>query len=110
MKDLNRYQVSVLEKLDSLIEKGGKFYKVNECAFELSICPDHLNRLCKRYNNQSVKARIDSKRYTKALKLLRMKDKYELKEISEILCFSETSNFTRFFKRRSGISPSEFRQ
>jgi AraC-like DNA-binding protein len=84
-------------------EHGTTFY-----ANELHITPDHLNRTVKALIDKTAKEYIQS-RITIAAKRMLLFTELSNKEIGYELGFSEPANFSAFFKKCSGLSPSQFR-
>lgn len=85
-------------------EHGTTFY-----ANELHITPDHLNRTVKSLIGKTAKEYIQS-RVTIAAKRMLIFSDLSNKEIGYELGFSEPANFSAFFKKCSGLSPSQFRE
>lgn len=85
------------------VEHGTAFY-----ANELHITPDHLNRTVKSLIGKTAKEYIQS-RITIAAKRMLIFTELSNKEIGYELGFSEPANFSAFFKKCSGLSPSQFR-
>jgi len=52
---------------------------------------------------------VDDWRFKKSLRLLAETD-LKLAEIAEQLHYANLSNFQRFFKRRTGVSPNKYRE
>jgi AraC-like DNA-binding protein len=52
---------------------------------------------------------IDELRFSEAKKLLREPD-IRIEEIAQSVGFDDQSNFTRMFRRISGLTPKEFRK
>lgn len=77
-------------------------------AAELSITPDHLNRVIKNAIGKTAKEYIQS-RITIAAKRLLYFSELSNKEIGYELGFGEPANFSAFFKKCTGHSPSNFR-
>lgn len=100
----------VLQSFKSLINLHFKdWHSTNEYANALNITPDYLNRLVKAQTGKTAKEHIQS-RITVAAKRLLYFSQLTNKEISYELGFNEPSNFSAFFKKCVGQSPTEFRQ
>lgn len=65
------------------------------------------NRL--RRHNTSFQLLLDKERHEQAVHFLRSTDK-SVKEIAYILGFQESSNFSRVFKKWTGLTPLDFRR
>ena len=70
--------------------------------------PNHLNRAVKAETGRSASVWIDNARVSLARELL-LDRSMSMSEIAERLGFSEASYFSRFFRKVTGVSPSEFR-
>lgn len=77
-------------------------------AEELGISPDHLNRIIKQLIGKTAKEYIQARLTVEAQRLLTFSS-LSTKEISYELGFSEPGNFSSFFKKRAGVSPSQFK-
>lgn len=77
-------------------------------AEALGISPDHLNRVIKQLIGKTAKEYIQARLTVEAQRLLTFSS-FSTKEISYELGFSEPGNFSSFFKKRVGISPSKFK-
>lgn len=101
----------VLEQLQRILEK--KFRKEKDAGFYskgLHMTTNYLNRLCKRQWGINVKKVIDNRIVTEAIRLLLTGDHHSVREISVSLGFPNLSNFSRFFKSRTGYSPLQLRK
>lgn len=78
-------------------------------AKELGVSPDHLNRIIKQLIGKTAKEYLQSRIIVEAQRLLTFST-LSAKEISYELGFSEPGNFSSFFKKRIGISPSQFKK
>ena len=78
-------------------------------AGELNLSPDHLNRIIKTAIGKTVKDYIQSRIITEAKRLIYFSDLSQ-KEIGFELGFDEPANFSAFFKKCTGLSPSAFKQ
>lgn len=72
------------------------------------ITPDHLNRIVKAKIGKTAKEYIQARIITEAKRLLYFTD-LNTKEIGYQLGFSVPANFSAFFKKNTGISPSKFK-
>jgi len=83
-------------------EHAASFY-----ADQLHITADHLNRTIKGAIGKTAKEYIQSRITTEAKRLLCFSGA-SAKEVGYSLGFSEPSNFSAFFKKCTGLSPSKF--
>lgn len=75
----------------------------------LHITPDHLNRTFRFKTGKTAKEFIQSRIITEAKRLLYFTELAN-KEIAYELGFNEPANFSAFFKRHTGESPSAFKK
>ena len=92
-----------------LSEKHHVTHNANEYADKLGVSYKYLNDVCKEICSQTAKSFID------AWLLLEIKrniseQKYTSQEIAFKMGFSEPSNFIRFFKKHTGLTPSQFQK
>lgn len=85
-------------------EHGLQFYADN-----LYVSPDHLSKVIKNNTGRSAKEIIQDRIITAAKRDLYFTDMAS-KEIGYALGFDEPSNFSAFFKKCIGMSPSSFRK
>lgn len=101
--------VSLLRNFKDLVDKKYKeWHKVSQYAEALFITPDYLNASVKSLTGKSAKEHIQSRITLAAKRLLRFSD-WTAKEIAYELGFSEPANFSQFFKKCVGVSPTVFR-
>ncbi|MGI5975967.1 MAG: helix-turn-helix domain-containing protein [Paludibacter sp.] len=84
----------------------------NKTAFfadRLNISPKHLIKAVKTITGKAPGVFIHEKIADDA-KILLTDKKLSINQVSEKLGFSETSSFSKFFKKQTGISPSLFRE
>ena len=86
-----------------------KQHKIDFYAKELCISPSYLSRIVKSRSRRTVKEILADMIYSDACRQLRNTDA-QLKTISENLGFLSLSAFSHFFKLKSGMPPSEFRE
>ena len=82
---------------------------VNFYAEKLFMTVRNLNFICQHVLHQSVSEIIETRKLVEAKNLLVTTDK-TIAEIGFDLGFNEKTYFTHVFKKRAGISPSEFRK
>ena len=82
---------------------------INYYASQLCITPGHLSAVVRRQSGQSVMQWVNRRIAMQAKLLLRHSDR-TVADIAFDLRFENASFFTRFFRRETGLSPSEYRQ
>ncbi|WHS61637.1 helix-turn-helix domain-containing protein [Pseudomonas sp. G2-4] len=82
--------------------------KVEDLAHRLGISVSHLNGTCRELAGQPALQIMHERQLLEAKRLLTYTG-LTIYEISEMLGFSDPTNFTRLFRRRVGISPKAFR-
>lgn len=95
---------------DALMEHHCHSHKV---AFYARICclsPKHFSEVVKAETNMSANEWIDTFVLMSAKSLLDTRKDLSLQQIGRQVGFHEQATFTRFFKRKTGITPSEYRQ
>jgi AraC-like DNA-binding protein len=102
--------VTILKNFKNLLEEHYRqWHKVQEYAEQLAVSADYLNVSIKSLTGKSVKEHIQS-RITIAAKRLLLFAELTTKEIAYELGFSAPANFSQFFKKCTGQSPSDFRK
>ena len=81
---------------------------VDAYAQRLSITANHLSQTIKQTTGRTAKQIIAQRRGEEARYLLAYTDS-DIAEIAYHLSFSEPTHFTKFFKKESGQSPSDYR-
>lgn len=90
-------------------ENCSEAYSLESLAKELCISPSSLSHRFKKLTGRSVMDYLLSCRIAAAKKYL-TETGMDIGEIVEKCGFSDSSNFSRTFKKLNGISPSEFRK
>lgn len=109
IQDIQRSN-QLLRDFKSLINQNYKqWHHTLLYADALHISPDHLNKVVKSQSGKPAKEHIQS-RIIIASKHLLYFSTLSNKEIGHELGFSEPANFSAFFKKCVGLSPSQFRK
>ena len=74
----------------------------------MSVSTKTLNTITKSIVNKSAKAFVDEIS-TKQIKRLLINTKLSIKEIAYQSGFEETTNFYKYFKRQTQVTPEQFR-
>lgn len=85
-----------------------EYHQVSDYADKLSVTPDYLNKTVKSITGKSAKEHIQSKLITEAKRSLIFSGQSN-KELAYSLGFEESAHFTNFFKKNTGITPTEFK-
>lgn len=100
----------LVKQFHSLLEK---YYRENATvefyAAQLHVTPQYLNIVCRKETGITAGNLIRRRLLLEARRLLTLTTQ-DVKEIAYELGFSDTSYFSRFFRRYSGQSPLAFRQ
>lgn len=83
--------------------------KVNEYSNHLNITRKQLNKLCKTFTNKTAKEYINDYVVLQAKRLMVI-SKLTIKQAAFECGFREETNFSKFFKKISGVTPSQFRK
>ncbi|MDD3079874.1 MAG: helix-turn-helix transcriptional regulator [Paludibacter sp.] len=83
-------------------------HKVTDYADMLAVTSDYLNKTVKSITGKSAKEHIQSKLIVEAKRSL-LFTSLSSKELSYELGFDESAHFNNFFKKSTGLTPTEFR-
>lgn len=78
-------------------------------ASRLGVSVAHLNALCRQYAGRSALMMVHDRLLLEARRNL-VYTAMTVREVAELLGFGDPAYFTRFFRRATGVSPTEFRQ
>ncbi|HWW38064.1 helix-turn-helix transcriptional regulator [Pedobacter sp.] len=99
-----------LKVLQSLIELDFRYNRdISVYAVKMDTSIHALNRFAKAYLGRSVYELLQDRIYREALYLLQY-TKHTVKEISELLGFSDLPYFSRWFKQRNGQTAKVYRK
>lgn len=105
----NRKYLSEFIELQNLVEKNASQYsKVKDYARMMGLSTKTLNNITKNIVNKSAKEFIDEI-CTKQIKRLLINSDLPIKEIAYASGFEETTNFYKYFKRQTQLTPEQFR-
>ena len=95
--------------LDLLFDRSKALDTVSGYAARLDISPSYLNKLVRTQTRHSAMEWLEIARINWAKCLLK-KDDLSVAEVSLAIGIDDPSYFTRFFRKSTGMTPSEFRQ
>ncbi|GAB1416492.1 helix-turn-helix domain-containing protein [Paludibacter sp.] len=84
-------------------------HKVTDYASMLAVTPDYLNKTIKSITGKSAKEHIQAKLLIEAKRALLFTTNSSVKELSYALGFDESAHFNNFFKKKTGLTPFEFK-
>lgn len=80
-----------------------------EYAIDLHVHPNYLNALLKKHTGQNVSTHIKNRLLEKS-KILLLQTDLTLQNIGYAIGFADQPNFSLFFKKNTGITPTGFRK
>lgn len=92
-----------------ILENYDKNIKISDVAHQLNINSKYLYDLFNTYFNTSPKQYLNSVRITQAVELL-TNSNLPIAQIAVKCGYSDYMQFSRFFKKNVGVSPSDFRK
>lgn len=107
--NLTRHESIIKSFIELLTEHYRQEHKVDFYASKLNLSTHYLTLIVKRITGQSVCDFIFEMLYSDARNLLTC-SQLSIQEITATLHFSDQSSFGKFFKRRAGISPIDYRK
>jgi AraC family transcriptional regulator, transcriptional activator of pobA len=100
----------LVEKFLAIVKENYREQRLIEFYSEkLFLTPKHLSRAIKERSGKSAGEWIEDHVMLEAMALLKSTDK-TIQQISDELNFPSQSFFGKYFKRRAGISPKEYRK
>lgn len=106
--DTNRSRVTFDNFIRLVAENYTKYRNVGFYADQLCLTPKYLSKVVKNFSGKSAPEWIDAYVILEAKNLLKYSD-LAIKEIVYRLNFPNQSVFYKFFKTRTGITPSQYR-
>lgn len=104
----DRSKIKVFQKFTAFIEQHHtKSRSANFYANNLSITYKHLNSICKELVNKTAKNVIDDFIILQAKRAL-INSTLKSTELAYKLGFDDPTNFTKYFKKNTGLTPNAF--
>ena len=94
---------------EALMRSVYKKQKVNEYADLLAVTPNHLNKCVKAVMGKSAHDLLDEMILLKAKALLKQTN-LPISDVADKIGKEYLSDFIRFFKSKTGVTPTEYRQ
>lgn len=92
-----------------IIHHHKESHNAKDYANKLSVSYKYLNDICKEIANKTAKSFIDGWLLLEIKRNI-SENKYSSQEIAFKMGFKEPSNFIRFFKKLTGITPNQFQR
>lgn len=101
---------TILQRFRLLVEAEYRRHRpLTYYAKQLGINQDRLHDICKR-NLERTPMELIHERLTQDARLRLERSGNSVREISDMLGFRDPTAFSHFFKRRSGVSPAQYRE
>lgn len=95
---------------NDLVQHFREHHDVNFYAEKACLSTKHFSTVIKRETGCPAAYWIHSKIVAEAKMLLHMRQDLNIQAIADMLGFNEQATFSRYFRRETGMSPSEFRE
>ena len=103
-EDKSERKRQVLRQFSRLIESHYREHlSLAEYAQKLRISTTHLNCLCREFHGASALSVLHQRL------LLEAKRSMTITQVSDYLGFTDVTYFSRFFRKRGGMTPKEFK-
>ncbi len=107
-KKVSRKQILIDQFLGLIEENHANNIPVNIYAKQLNISAPYLNRLIKEFYDKNASDFINDRNILEAKRFLKFSPK-SIKEIAFDLGFDDPSYFSRFFKKKTELTPLQYR-
>ncbi|WP_164112139.1 MULTISPECIES: helix-turn-helix domain-containing protein [Sphingobacterium] len=110
-KDFEKYNATpILSRFLTLINQHFAAERlVSFYAEKLNITPNYLNIICKKTLNSPASSLIKERLILESKRLLKVSD-LPMKDIVYRLGFYDHADFSKFFKKKTGMTPSQFKE
>ena len=103
-------QKSLIDEIAEKIKKNPDVYQnVEDMTDNISYSKDHFLRLFKKYQGETPHEYLIKCRIASAKSLL-LASSHNISRIAELLGYNDVYHFSKQFKNRTGVSPSEYRK
>jgi AraC-like DNA-binding protein len=107
---VNAKEYHLFEKVIDLVEKEYQLkHEVGYYAGKMNIPTRKLAQICQLFSGKGAKELIDQRIMSESKRLLQFSS-LTIKEIAASLNYSDQYQFSKFFKKHTGVSPVTFRQ
>jgi AraC-like DNA-binding protein len=103
------HKVAVREVAAEIRREPGRAWTVLELASRMQYSPDHFARVFRAVLGMSPRRYIMEARVESAKNLIAMSS-YSISRIADLLGYSDVYHFSKQFKEKTGIPPSQFRK
>jgi AraC family transcriptional activator of pobA len=105
----NTAALHYFRKFQQRVRQVGTTHSIAQLADELAITPVHLTRICQEVAGKSASQLVQEHILDEARNYL-LHTTYSVSEIAYLLHFEYPNYFAKFFRKHTGVSPTEFRE
>lgn len=105
----NSLRIQHFRQFQHRVRQVGTTHNIAQLASELAITPVHLNRICRAIAGKSASQLVQEHILDEARKYLTYTS-YSVSEVAYLLHFKYPNYFAKFFRKHTGLSPTEFRE
>ncbi len=110
MELVNQFKTLLNQNFKNLMQhKADKILSIKEIANTLHVHPNYLSNVIKDESGKAASAWIQDRTVSEAQFLLKNSNK-TISEIAHTFGFTDSTHFAKFFKKVTGISPSQYRK
>ena len=96
--------------IDYVVGHFNQMHEVIEYAKALNLSVGKLNKGVTKVSGKRPLEIINERIALEAKRILSYSLEMKVKQVADMLGFSDVSNFVKFFKRNVGMTPSDFRE
>lgn len=98
-----------IERIRTFVERNYKNVSLETIAHEMCLSEKYVSRMFKKKNKKSFRTYKLNLKIDKAKSLLE-RTSYNVTQISEQLGYQNPESFMRIFRKRTGVTPSQYRK